>query len=250
MRRTALLAFAIAGAASLTPDAAAQARARVERVQFDQHSSSTVVKGMIKGRDVVDYQFPAVAGQSLSVLMTVETGGSTSAYFNVTAPGAESAMFIGSTSGREFRGTASADGLYAVRVYLKVNAARQGKSAKFSLQMGVLSKAGGASAAAGDAGPTKYDASGSVKCSAGEPALDLQCGFRVIREKGKPNAEIWIALPGQKDKGAFRVLYYNDKIFTTRGPSDLSWHRQEDNWWVGVDGKEFYFIPDAALLGG
>jgi len=24
----------------------------------------------------------------------------------------------------------------------------------------------------------------------------------------------------------------------------------DDNWWLSVDGKEFYFIPDALLHGG
>jgi len=249
LRRAAILVFAIVVAASLASGAAAQGSVRTERVRFDQHSSSTLVKGEIKGRDVVDYQFEAVTGQALFVLMTLAKGSSSSTYFNVTAPGAETAMFIGSTSGREFHGTAPADGLYTVRVYLMGNAARQGRSAKYSLEIGVRSK-GGEGAVSDETGPTRYDASGSIKCSAGKPTLDRQCGFRVIREKGKARAEIWIASPIRSDKPVYRVLYFSEKMFTTRGPSDLSWQRQEDNWWVGVDGKEFYFIPDAALFGG
>ena len=204
MRRAAILVFAIVVAASLPSGAAAQGPVRTERVRFDRHSSSKVVQGEVKGRDIVDHQIPAVAGQSLSVVMTLAKGSSTSAYFNVTGPGADTALFVGSTSGREFHATAPADGLYTVRVYLMGNAARQGKSARYSLEIAVLSK-GGEDAVSGETGPTRYDASGSIKCSAGKP---------------------------------------------TRGPGDLSWQRQEDNRWVGVDGNEFYFIPDAALLGG
>lgn len=239
--------FAASSLLALALAAPSAAQVRTERVQFDAGASSKVVKGEVKGRDVVDYQFEAAAGQQLFVLMTIAKGGSTSAYFNVTAPGADAAMFIGSTSGLEFHGSAPASGLFTVRVYLMGSAARQSKSTKFSLEIGVTGKTGGAAAAA-QSWPAKYDATGNVKCSAGKPALDQQCAFRVVREKGKPKAEIWIAIPGQK--GACRFLAYNDKVFTTRGPGDLSWQRKEDNWWVGVDGTEFYFIPDAALLGG
>jgi len=46
------------------------------------------------------------------------------------------------------------------------------------------------------------------------------------------------------------VLHYANKVFTTTGKAKLSWQRQDDNWWVGADGNEFYLIPDALIHGG
>ena len=53
-----------------------------------------------------------------------------------------------------------------------------------------------------------------------------------------------------KDELHYRVLYFADGKFTTNDKAKLAWQRQDDNWWVSIDGREFYFIPDSLIYGG
>jgi hypothetical protein len=46
------------------------------------------------------------------------------------------------------------------------------------------------------------------------------------------------------------VLYFAAGKFTANDKAKLSWQRQDDNWWVSIDEREFYFIPDALIYGG
>jgi hypothetical protein len=181
-----------------------------------------------------------------------------SAYFNVMPPGSDEAIFIGSTSGNEFTTDLEASGVYRIRVYLMRSAARRNESVSYTLDVAVSgaakpAAATGATAAAGatatNAGPAKWDASGSVKCSVGSDTFDKQCGFRVVRDLPKQTADIWIGnvANGEAD---YRYLHYANKVFTTNDGSKLAWQRKDDNWWVSVNGKEFYFIPDALIHGG
>ncbi len=56
-----------------------------------------------------------------------------STYFNVIAPGADSAMFIGSTEGNKFSGSLPKSGDYIVQVYLMRNAARRNEASSYSI---------------------------------------------------------------------------------------------------------------------
>ena len=100
-----------------------------------------------------------------------------------------------------------------------------------------------------DLGPMKYDASGTVPCSAKSASYDQQCGFRVLR---KPNgeAEIWIANIAYTDEVRYRVLYFAEGEFATRDDAKLDYGRDSDNWLLNADGNEFYRIPDAVIVGG
>jgi hypothetical protein len=217
---------------------------RQENVQFKKGETSATIKGHLKGDQIVDYALRAAAGQSLVVIFTPSNR---SAYFNVTAPDSDAAMFVGSTSGNRFEATLPADGVYTIRVYLMRNAARRNENVNYTLEVGVAGEATKASASA--AGPSKWDASGSVKCSAGSATLNKQCGFRVVRNLPKKAADIWVANIARGET-EYRFFHYEDKVFTTNDSAKLSWQRQDDNWWVSVDGKEFYLIPDALIHGG
>lgn len=120
--------------------AVAQSPARSERVQFPRGAASQVVRGTIRGYSTVDYIINARAGQTMRVNMR---SGNASAYFNVIAPGAQSAMFIGSNGGNSFSGRLPQTGDYRIRVYLMRNAARRGESASYSLDIGVSGQMGG-----------------------------------------------------------------------------------------------------------
>jgi hypothetical protein len=59
-------------------------------------------QGKVKGYESVDYVLEASKGQHMSVSMNTDNA---SSYFNILAPGeSEAAMFIGSTSGNEYKG--------------------------------------------------------------------------------------------------------------------------------------------------
>jgi hypothetical protein len=106
---------------------------RTERVQFHRGANSATVEGSIKGYEGVDYVLGAKAGQSMNVSMATDNGAN---YFSIIAPGkADEAMFIGSTSGKQFEGVLPASGDYTVRVYLMRSAARRDEVANYRLEM-------------------------------------------------------------------------------------------------------------------
>jgi len=111
------------------------------------------------------------------------------------------------------------------------------------------SESEGKSLVPADLGPTKYDASGVLPCSAGAATYDQACGFRVLR-KSDGAAEIWISNIAYNDQVVYRVLYFAKDEFTTRGDDSLDYSRDSDNWLVKANGREFYKIPDAVIVGG
>ena len=193
----------------------------------------------------MDYIFAGEGGQPVVVSLQSK---STSTYFSITAPGEDAALFIGSTSGNRFDGPLPKTDDYTIRAYQNRSAARRGQRADYSITFRIV-RDGAAATPKSAAGswPAKYDASGSIKCSAGEAKLDMMCDFRVIRKSG--SAEVWVANIA-KGAGQYRVLYFSNKAFTTNDGSKLASQRKDDNWWVSVNGREFYFIPDALIYGG
>lgn len=127
------MTFALAALGLFAP-ALAQDAPRTERVQFARGTSSKAITGKIKGYDGARYLIGARAGQTLTV--TLKTSNASS-YFNVTAPGADTAMFVGSTSGNRFTAKIPSSGDYAVDVYLMRNAARRGETANYTLTVSI-----------------------------------------------------------------------------------------------------------------
>jgi len=209
--------------------AATAVEIREERVQFKPGETGATIKGRIKGRQIIDYRLSVKAGQSMAVILETNNN---SNYFNITAPGADSAMFIGSTSGNRFVGGLSKDGEYTVRVYLMPNAGRRGETAKYTINFALsVDNQSSKSASPTETGPEKYDAYGEIKCSADKPTLDQWCEFRVLRELSKHSTEIWITNMAFKDEVHYRVLYFTDGKVTTNDKAKLTWQRQDDNWW-------------------
>jgi hypothetical protein len=233
--------------------AQAQAQIQQQQVQFKKGESGATIKGSLKGEQIIDYKLRAGAGQAMVVQFKPSNP---SAYFNVLPPGSSEAIHIGSTAGNEFSTDLKASGEYTIRVYLMRNAARRNESVKYTLDIGVSGDvkkssvpAAATTAAASNAGPSRWDASGNIPCSAGSDKFDQQCGFRVVRDLPRKAASIWIAnvANGQAD---YRYLRYADKAFTGNDQAKLAWRRVDDNWWLSVDAREFYFIPDALIHGG
>ena len=130
----ALIAGVLSGLLLSTALASAEVSIRKEKVQFKAGETGATVKGKIKGDEIVDYILNAKAGQSMVVILEASN---TSAYFNLTPPGSDTALFVGSTSGNRYEGTLPANGDYTVRVYLMRNAARRGETATYTINFGV-----------------------------------------------------------------------------------------------------------------
>ncbi len=97
-------------------------------VQFAPGNSGATYGKEIRGYASVDYLLRASAGQTMRVTLTPSNP---SNYFNVYAPGADAAMFIGSTSGNSFTGRLPSSGEYRVQVYLMRNAARRNETSDY-----------------------------------------------------------------------------------------------------------------------
>ena len=50
--------------------------------------------------------------------------------------------------------------------------------------------------------------------------------------------------------GSERVLEFGDGDVTTSGGGELTWGKQGDEWYIGIDNREFYVVPEAAVYGG
>ena len=115
----------------------AETEPKIQRVTFKDGRAT--IKGSIKGYETIDYVFPAGSGESLQVGLKTNK---TSNYFNLTAPGAQEALFIGSTFGSNFNGVAPVSGDYTARVYLMRNSARRGSVANYTLTIALGEKSG------------------------------------------------------------------------------------------------------------
>lgn len=130
-------ALLAAGAIALPMTSVAQApMPKPERVQFAKGTSSKTIKGALKGNQSRTFLVNLRAGQKMTVKLVSNNA---SANFNVTAPGAMQAMFIGSVSGNEFTDTIPSSGDYKVDLFLMRNAARRNESVNFTITIGATS---------------------------------------------------------------------------------------------------------------
>lgn len=128
-KRIAILLAVVAAAATQAP-----ASDQSGRVRFAPGTSSTILRGTVRGYDAANYLLGARAGQRIDISLGASNA---SAYFNFWAPGAEEAMFIGSTSGSRYTAVLPADGDYRIQVYLMRNAARRNERANYRLSVAI-----------------------------------------------------------------------------------------------------------------
>ena len=110
---------------------------RSERVTFARGATDTTVRGTIRGYETVNYLLSASAGQRLVASFQTDNP---SGYFNVTAPGAVEAMFIGSAMGNQFDAIIPSSGDYIITVYLMRNAAQRGEVSNYSCTIGAYGR--------------------------------------------------------------------------------------------------------------
>jgi hypothetical protein len=219
----------------------AQGEIRKERVQFEQGLNYAVRSGTIRGYETVDYMLNAQAGQRMIVRVLRKTNGAF--FFNVLPPGSETALYVGSESARPdtWSGMLPASGDYTVRVYLMRNAARRREAANYAVQMTILGARPNDALVPG----THYHATGSVRCSVGRPTHNRQCNFGVVRG-AQGSASVHITKIG----GGERIINFHGGNATTPQPGRLTWGKANDVWSIGIDGREFYVIPDSVVVGG
>jgi len=135
-----LLAVAVAGSPALAAE-------KTVTVKFKAGSSSATLNGAVKGYDGITYVLGAAAGQQMAVKLKPSNE---ACYFNVTPPGSDTAIFIGSTDGNEFSGTLSVAGNYRVLIYLMRSAARRNETCNFTVSFAISGGSGKAAAAPAD----------------------------------------------------------------------------------------------------
>jgi hypothetical protein len=124
--RTAALLLMVSGTPALADDI------RRETVRFAPGTSGSTITSKVKGYDSVQYSLGVKAGQKMSVQLD---SGNASLYFNITAPGASEALYIGSINGNATTVTIPSSGKYVIDVYLMRNAARRGETADYTLTL-------------------------------------------------------------------------------------------------------------------
>lgn len=220
---------------------------RSERVRFATGTSSTVIKGQIRGYRYVDYQVRAGAGQALSVEMQTSNAAS---YFNILPPvSGDVAMFNGSLAGNRFSGILPADGDYSIRIYLMRSAARRNESARYALSIGVSGQALAATLAAEDAliPGTPFHASAKVPCTVPFAPKAEECDAFVIRRGFDGTAMVEVRW-GEGMKR--RILFVRHEVVAADSPETLDSERRRDFTIVRFGSDERFEIPEALLTGG
>lgn len=243
------LALAAAGLVAISLPAGvgvAQTAIESQRVTFRAGADATLLKGHLKGDQTVDYKLRAGAGQTLTVELK---GSNPQNYFNVIAPGTDTALFIGSSSGNRFRGPLPSDGDVRVRVYLMRPAARRNESSTYSLKVGITGAPLAPVPASRDAliPGTPYHASADVPCGSGSSGMATRCKASVIRRANNSATVVVMNPEGQKRQ----FLFVKGKAVASDQPEKLTVQRRGD---VSVlllgENFESYEIVDALVVGG
>ncbi len=246
-----MIAFVLAGMV-LPAGAAGQnagqrdAEQRIESVSFIKGATTARASGMLKSRQYVDYQVDAGAGQSLTVVLKA---GNPQNYFNVMAPDANEAMFIGSTSGGHFRRIMPVDGVYVVRVYLMRAAARRNESSRYELSFTLDGRALAPTAADKDAliRGTPFHASASVACARAGNPQPLRCDARVIRRGFDGSGTVEVTWP---DGHRRNILFIKLQPVASDAREAMTYARKADAVTVSLGNDGHVDIPDALVTGG
>lgn len=210
-------------------------------VSFAKGKSASTVSGSIKGDQDHSYIVDARAGQTLTVMLKPTKG---SPYINITAPGADSAMFIGSTEGNRFSGPLTTSGRHVIQVHQMRATARRGELASYTLDIGVT----GGSAGGRDAlvPGTKYHATADIPCVTAAGAGPGVCKAGVVR-RGGGTAMVDMKTPD----GGQRTIYFTAGRATgSDAQASFKVTRQGDLSIVRIGTVEMYRIPDAFVVGG
>lgn len=242
----AIVAAALLGFSVPAGVVVAQTSIESQRVTFRPGADSTLINGGLNGDRTIDYTLRAGAGQTLTVDLK---GSNPQNYFNVLAAGADTAVFIGSSSGNHFRGLLPSDGDVRVRVYLMRPAARRNETSTYSLKVAIGGTPLVPVPAAQDAliAGTPYHASTEVPCVSGTNGKVHSCKAFVIRRATNSGTVVVTKPDGQKRQ----FLFVKGQAVASDQPEKLSVQRRGDVS-VLILGENFerYEIVDALVVGG
>lgn len=237
-----VMAGMVVAAAAAEPDP----DRRIETVAFATGAGAARAAGVLKGRQYVDYKVSGGAGQSLAI--TLKTG-NPQTYFNVIAPGASEAMFIGSTSGSHFKRILPVDGEYMVRVYLMRAAARRDESSRYELDLKLDGRALAPTSPDKDAliRGTPFHASSSVACGRSGNPQPLRCDAYVIRRGFDGSGTVEVNWPGGLKRN---ILFVRLQPLASDARDPMTFTHKGDVTTVIIGGDERIDVPDVLVTGG
>jgi len=236
-------ALVLAGAAIATLAAETDPKHRVEPVRLAKDTGKAAISGVLKGDQYVDYRVRGGAGQTLVVTLKPSN---LQNYFNIHSPGNESAMFIGSTSGNQFKRILPGDGEYSVRVYLMRAAARRNESSTYALNVALEGKALPAAKDAVIRG-TPFHASATMVCARGDNPQFRSCDGYVIRRGYDGTATLEVRWP---DGFKRSVLFTKLQPVASDSVDTMTFTRAGEVTTVSVGREERFEVPDVLLTGG
>jgi heat shock protein HslJ len=222
----------------------------VKPVRFASGKSEAVIRGRITGRQYVDYQLRAGAGQRMTVKLEGSNGAN---YFNLLPPDRlNEAMAIGEFNGNRFDGLLPDDGLYTIRVFLMRSAGRRGETSDFTLAVGITGAPLKPVPAKVDAviPGTPFHARTTTKC---EPLYTQarECEAWVIRRGFDGTATVMLRWEtGNDQKGMRRILFVKGEPKAADTPRPMTFTRNERGWRVSFGGEEHFEIPEPLVFGG
>jgi hypothetical protein len=90
-----------------------------------------------------------------------------------------------------------------------------------------------------------HDATMKLRCSLGSPSHNRMCDAGVNRGDAG-SASLYVRAPDGRE----RILNFDGGDVTTPNGGRLTWGKSGDEWFVGIDDREFYIVPEAAIYGG
>ena len=231
--------FAAAAEAPVDPNR------RVETVTLDNGEISRTFQGTLRGREYIDFQIAAGAGQRLGV--TLKRGNAMN-YFKNMAPGANEALLIGSTSGHQARRILAADGVYTIRLYLMRAAARRNEHSDYELSIALDGKSLLPLSPTKDALVlgTPYHATATISCQRGE-ALPARCDANVICRGQGGTGTVVVVWPGGFKRN---LLFVKLQPMASDSREAMTYTREGDVTAVSLGKGERSEIPDALVAGG
>ena len=211
-------------------------------------------RGRIQGDAFVDHVVQGRAGQTLVVALQASHPQS---YMNLTPPGSEWAMFVGSTSGDRVERVLPVDGLYVVRVYLMRAAARRNAESRYTLSLRLSGEALQPRDAAQDAriAGTPFHAQAQVPCWRGAaevpPPGVLSCGASVIRYQRAASAMLELRWNDAGGPRLRRLLLVDGRVVgSDAADAPRMQNGPGDTYRVDVGPDEHYALPHALVSGG
>lgn len=213
-------------------------------------TGAVVRRGQIRGDGFADHLVQGRAGQTLTVSLK---GSHAQNYFNLTPPGSNWAMFVGSTAGHQVERVLPVDGLYVVRVYLMRAAARRQAESRYGLSLQLSGEPLQPRDPAQDAriAGTPFHAQATVPCrQAGVAGQAVICSASVIRYQRPGSATVELRWSDAGVPRVRRLLFVDGRAVDSDAFDMPRIQGPGDPYRIDVGTEEHYEIPHALVSGG